>query len=187
MAALARRVGVPFRSGGQFTASKYPDAQAAYESASTLLPTVSSGVNFVLHGLEVPERSLCRFAIDAALEIDVEDVLERCVRLGTRFDLREVQPALRENPDAPRERALFVSRRENERGLAGDASIVVRSLWRDDDHARVVLWMIRDPALERDARLSLQLKSPKLRLNWPKRRLKANGLRLGNMPLPWRF
>jgi len=49
MAGLARRVGVPFRSGGQFTASKVPDAQAAYESASTLLPTMSAGTNFVLH------------------------------------------------------------------------------------------------------------------------------------------
>ncbi len=49
MAELARRVGVPFRSGGQFTASKSPDAQAAYESAHTLLPTVQAGVNFVLH------------------------------------------------------------------------------------------------------------------------------------------
>ncbi len=49
MAELARRVGVPFRSGGQFTASKAPDAQAAYESAHTLLPTVQAGVNFVLH------------------------------------------------------------------------------------------------------------------------------------------
>ncbi len=49
MAALARRVGVPFRSGGQLTASKAPDAQAAYESAHTLLPTMLAGVNFVLH------------------------------------------------------------------------------------------------------------------------------------------
>ena len=49
MAELARRVGLPFRSGGQFTSSKAPDAQAAYESASTLLPTMSAGVNFVLH------------------------------------------------------------------------------------------------------------------------------------------
>jgi trimethylamine--corrinoid protein Co-methyltransferase len=49
MAALARRLGVPFRSGGSLSASKLPDAQAAYESASTLLPTVMGGVNFVLH------------------------------------------------------------------------------------------------------------------------------------------
>src|SRR6267142_5072515 len=35
MAALARRLGVPFRSGGALCASKIPDAQAAYESANT--------------------------------------------------------------------------------------------------------------------------------------------------------
>ena len=46
---LARRLGVPFRSGGSLTASKTADAQAAYESAHTLLPTVLGGVNFTLH------------------------------------------------------------------------------------------------------------------------------------------
>jgi trimethylamine---corrinoid protein Co-methyltransferase len=49
MAALARRLGVPFRSGGSLCASKIADAQAAFESAHTLLPTCLGGVNFVLH------------------------------------------------------------------------------------------------------------------------------------------
>ncbi|GBC86198.1 hypothetical protein HRbin12_00184 [bacterium HR12] len=49
LAACARRLGVPFRSGGALTASKIPDAQAAYESANTLQPTLLAGVNFVLH------------------------------------------------------------------------------------------------------------------------------------------
>ena len=49
MAALARRLGVPFRSGGALCGSKVADAQAAYESANTLLPTCLAGVNFVLH------------------------------------------------------------------------------------------------------------------------------------------
>jgi trimethylamine--corrinoid protein Co-methyltransferase len=49
VAHLARRLGVPFRSGGSLTASKLPDAQAAYESANTLQPTILAGVNFVLH------------------------------------------------------------------------------------------------------------------------------------------
>ena len=49
MAALARRLGVPFRSGGNLCASKVPDAQAAYESAATFGPTILAGVNFVLH------------------------------------------------------------------------------------------------------------------------------------------
>jgi trimethylamine---corrinoid protein Co-methyltransferase len=46
---LARRLGVPFRSGGSLCGSKIADAQAAYESASTLIPTIMGGVNFVLH------------------------------------------------------------------------------------------------------------------------------------------
>jgi trimethylamine---corrinoid protein Co-methyltransferase len=49
MAALARRLGVPFRSGGNLCASKIADAQAAYESAATFQPTILAGVNFVLH------------------------------------------------------------------------------------------------------------------------------------------
>ena len=48
-AALARRLGVPFRSGGSLCASKVTDAQSAWESANTLLPTIMAGVNFVLH------------------------------------------------------------------------------------------------------------------------------------------
>ncbi len=48
-AALARRLGVPFRSGGSLCGAKIPDAQAAYESAQTIHPTITSGVNFVLH------------------------------------------------------------------------------------------------------------------------------------------
>src|ERR1700681_1592569 len=49
MGALARRLGVPFRSGGALCASKVADAQAAYESANTMVATVLGGANFVLH------------------------------------------------------------------------------------------------------------------------------------------
>jgi len=48
-AELARRLGVPFRSGGGLNASKLPDAQAAYESANTLQTALLAGVNFMLH------------------------------------------------------------------------------------------------------------------------------------------
>ena len=48
-AALARRLGVPFRSGGGLCAAKTPDAQAAYESANTLQSAMLAGVNFMLH------------------------------------------------------------------------------------------------------------------------------------------
>jgi len=48
-AALARRLGVPFRSGGGLCAAKTADAQAAYESANTLQSAMLAGVNFMLH------------------------------------------------------------------------------------------------------------------------------------------
>ena len=69
MAALARRLGVPFRSGGSLCASKIPDAQAAFESANTLLPTCLGGVNFVLHTAGWLEGGLAmgyeKFVMDA--------------------------------------------------------------------------------------------------------------------------
>jgi trimethylamine--corrinoid protein Co-methyltransferase len=46
---LARRHGLPFRSGGMFASSKVADAQAAYESVMVMLPTILAKVNFVLH------------------------------------------------------------------------------------------------------------------------------------------
>ncbi len=68
-AQLARRLGVPFRSGGSLTASKIPDAQAASESANTLLPTLLSGVNFALHSAGWLEGGLCssyeKFVMDS--------------------------------------------------------------------------------------------------------------------------
>ncbi len=45
---MARRYNIPYRSGGNFTASRIPDAQAGYESANTMLPTIQAGTNFVL-------------------------------------------------------------------------------------------------------------------------------------------
>jgi trimethylamine--corrinoid protein Co-methyltransferase len=69
MAALARRLGVPFRSGGNLCASKIADAQAAYESAATFQPTILAGVNFVLHAAGWLEGGLTvgyeKFIMDA--------------------------------------------------------------------------------------------------------------------------
>jgi trimethylamine---corrinoid protein Co-methyltransferase len=48
-AQLARRIGVPVRSGGSLCSAKIADAQAAYESAQTILPTLLAGVNLVTH------------------------------------------------------------------------------------------------------------------------------------------
>jgi len=69
LAALARRLGVPFRSGGNFTASKVPDYQAAYESAISFMATMQAGVNFNLHTAGWLEGGLAigyeKFVLDA--------------------------------------------------------------------------------------------------------------------------
>ena len=99
MAQLARRLGVPFRSGGSLCGSKVPDAQAAHESSQTLLPTVQAGVNFVLHAAGWLEGGLAssyeKFVIDAD-QLGMMQVLTQGYDLtenGQAMDaLREVGP-----------------------------------------------------------------------------------------------
>jgi len=68
-AALARRLKVPFRSGGGLCGSKIPDAQAAYESANTMSMAALVGVNFMLHTAGWLEGGLSmgyeKFVLDA--------------------------------------------------------------------------------------------------------------------------
>ena len=49
MGQFARKMNLPFRSGGGLTGSKIADAQAAYESGNTINAAVGGGVNFMLH------------------------------------------------------------------------------------------------------------------------------------------
>jgi trimethylamine--corrinoid protein Co-methyltransferase len=46
---IARHFGLPWRSGGGLNSSQVPDAQAAYESMMTMLPTFLAGANWVMH------------------------------------------------------------------------------------------------------------------------------------------
>ncbi len=66
---LARRLGLPYRSGGSFCGSKLPDAQAAYETANSLNTALLSGVNFMLHSCGWLEGGLVssyeKFVMDA--------------------------------------------------------------------------------------------------------------------------
>jgi trimethylamine--corrinoid protein Co-methyltransferase len=66
---LARRLGLPYRSGGSFCGSKLPDAQAAYETANTLNVALLAGVNFMLHACGWLEGGLVssyeKFVMDA--------------------------------------------------------------------------------------------------------------------------
>ncbi|MEL6608960.1 MAG: trimethylamine methyltransferase family protein [Pseudomonadota bacterium] len=66
---LARRLGLPFRSGGGLCGSKLPDAQAGYETANTLNAALMGGVNFMLHSCGWLEGGLVssfeKFVMDA--------------------------------------------------------------------------------------------------------------------------
>lgn len=66
---LARRLGLPFRSGGGLCGSKLPDAQAAYETAHTHNAALMGGVNFMLHSCGWLEGGLVssfeKFVMDA--------------------------------------------------------------------------------------------------------------------------
>ena len=68
-AQLARRLGVPFRSGGGLCGSKTSDGQAAYEAANTLQNAALAGVNFMLHAAGWLEGGLVmgyeKFVMDA--------------------------------------------------------------------------------------------------------------------------
>ncbi len=66
---LARRLNLPYRSGGGLCGSKLPDAQAGYETAHTLNAALLGGVNFCLHACGWLEGGLVasfeKFVIDA--------------------------------------------------------------------------------------------------------------------------
>lgn len=70
-AQLARRYGLPSRSGGMFTSAKIADSQAGFESIMSMLPAVMGRVNFVLHAAGWLEGGLTagyeKFVLDCEL------------------------------------------------------------------------------------------------------------------------
>ena len=76
-AQLARRMNLPFRSGGALCGSKLPDAQAAYESANTLFPTLTAGTNFVLHAAGWLEGGLVASPEKLVMDADQLGALQR--------------------------------------------------------------------------------------------------------------
>ena len=95
-AKLARRLGVPFRSGGSLTGAKTPDAQAAYESTHTILPTVMGGVNFVLHAAGWMEGGLVSDYAKLILDADQLTMMQSLVDGIDVSDNGQAMDALRE-------------------------------------------------------------------------------------------
>ncbi len=70
-AQLAQRCNLPFRSGGMFTSSKVPDAQAGYESVMSMLPAILSRTHFILHAAGWLENGLAAGYEKFVLDCDV--------------------------------------------------------------------------------------------------------------------
>ncbi len=68
---IARHFGLPWRGGGALNAAQVVDAQAAYESLMTFLPTFLAGANFVMHSAGWLEGGLVscyeKFIVDIEL------------------------------------------------------------------------------------------------------------------------
>ncbi|MFQ5522198.1 MAG: trimethylamine methyltransferase family protein [Acidimicrobiia bacterium] len=101
IAALGRRLGVPIRLGGNLTASKIPDAQAAYESAATFIPTLLAGANFVLHSAGWLEGGLTMGYEKFILDADMAGMAQALVRgVDMSEDGQAMQSLLTTGPGA---------------------------------------------------------------------------------------
>jgi trimethylamine---corrinoid protein Co-methyltransferase len=94
---LARHYGLPFRTGGGLNSSQVPDAQAAYESLMTMLPTFLAGTNFVMHSAGWLEGGLVscyeKFIIDIEIlkQLQVEftplEITEESLAFGAHEEV----------------------------------------------------------------------------------------------------
>ncbi len=93
---LARRLGLPFRSGGGFTGSKIPDAQAGYESANSLNAALLGGVNFMLHACGWLEGGLVSSFEKFVMDADQLGILHKMAEGVTADENSQAMDAIRE-------------------------------------------------------------------------------------------
>jgi trimethylamine--corrinoid protein Co-methyltransferase len=96
MAQLARRLGVPFRSGGSLCGGKIPDGQAAHESSQTILPTVLGGVNFTLHAAGWLEGGLVSSYEKFIMDVDQLGMMQVLLEGYDLSDNGQAMDAIRE-------------------------------------------------------------------------------------------
>ncbi|MEX0343680.1 MAG: trimethylamine methyltransferase family protein [Rhizobiaceae bacterium] len=95
-AQLARRLGLPFRTGGSLCGSKLSDAQAAYESANTINSTVLAGTNFVLHAAGWLEGGLVSSYEKFMMDIDQLGMQQRIAEGVSLTENDQALDAIRE-------------------------------------------------------------------------------------------
>ena len=97
---IARRFGLPVRSGGGLTSSQTPDAQAGYESLMTMLPTFLAGINWVMHSAGWLEGGLV--ASYEKFVLDVPGAGDAAARVHPAGDRRGVAGLRRPRRGPPR-------------------------------------------------------------------------------------
>lgn len=95
-AALARRLGVPFRSGGGFCAAKTVDAQAASEAANTISHATMAGINFMLHSAGWLEGGLVMNYEKFVIDTDQISMAQRVIAGVDMSENGQAMDALRE-------------------------------------------------------------------------------------------
>jgi len=73
---MARRYGLPFRSGGGLTSSQTCDAQAAYEAMVVMTPTFLAGTNYVMHAAGWLEAGLVACYEKFIVDIEILRMLQ---------------------------------------------------------------------------------------------------------------
>jgi len=74
---IARHFGLPFRAGGGLNSSQVPDAQAAWESLMTMMPTFLAGTNFVMHSAGWLEGGLVSCFEKYVMDVQVLEILQK--------------------------------------------------------------------------------------------------------------
>ena len=74
---IARHFGLPFRTGGGLNSSQSVDAQSAYESLMTMMPTFLAGTNFVMHSAGWLEGGLVACYEKYIVDVQVLEMLQK--------------------------------------------------------------------------------------------------------------
>jgi trimethylamine--corrinoid protein Co-methyltransferase len=100
VAQMARRYELPFRAAGTYASSKLPDMQAGFESVLSMLPSLLSRPNYVLHAAGWLENGLTTSYEKFILDCELAGVFQQFLR-GVNWDedewamdaiLEDVQP-----------------------------------------------------------------------------------------------
>jgi trimethylamine--corrinoid protein Co-methyltransferase len=93
---LARRYKVPWRSSGMVNGSKLVDAQAAYESATTMQAVLLAGANYVFHSAGWLEAGLTASFAKFMLDAEQTEMAYRLARGVSFADFEDAMAALAE-------------------------------------------------------------------------------------------